>query len=190
MAHAPLVLASASPRRRELLAILTGAFSVEPADLDESLLDGEAPGAYVERIAREKAEAIAARRADRFVLGADTSVVLDGVCLGKPGDSDEARRMLNALSGRRHEVYSAVSLIGPEVRPRSALSVTEVEFDMLPSAWVDRYIDSGEPMDKAGAYAVQGRAAAWVKELQGSYSGVVGLPLYETGKLLREARLI
>lgn len=188
--EAPLVLASASPRRRELLSILTDNFSVSPANLDESVLSGESPGCYVERIACAKAETIAARRAAGFVLGSDTSVVLDGSCLGKPADADDARRMLSALSGRRHHVYSAVALIGLRSGPRTLLSVTEVTFDRLPAGWVGRYVESGEPMDKAGAYAIQGQAAAWVLELRGSYSGVVGLPLYETGTLLREAQLI
>jgi septum formation protein len=185
-----LVLASASPRRRTLLAVLTRDFSIQPAALDESLLSGEAPGDYVARLAREKAEAIAAKRNGQFVLGADTSVVLDGRCLGKPGDPGEARRMLLELSGRRHEVYSAVALVDRDGGLRSALSVTSVRFVALPLRWVDRYVESGEPMDKAGAYAVQGQAAGWIKDLRGSYSGVVGLPLYETGTLLRDAQLI
>lgn len=184
-----LVLASASPRRRELLAVLAPDFEVRPADLDESVGPGETPTGYVQRMAVEKAAAIAAARPDAFVLGADTTVVVDQECLGKPRDADDARGMLAALSGRWHEVYSAVALARPGCAPEPALSVTRVAFDRLSTGWIDRYVESGEPMDKAGAYAIQGRAAQWVRRIEGSYSGVMGLPLFETAELLRWAGL-
>lgn len=189
-----LVLASASPRRRELLSVLRPEFTIDAADLDESLRVDEPPARYVGRMAREKAEAVAARSRDAFVLGADTTVVIDGCCLGKPSDDADARRMLASLSGRWHEVYSAVSLVGsasPDGSDRhEALSVTRVRLDRLPPDWIERYVASGEPMDKAGGYAIQGAAAAWISEIRGSYSGVVGLPLYETAGLMRQAGLL
>ncbi len=167
--------------------MLTGAFSVQPADLDESIAPGESPAEYVERVASEKAAAIAGSNPAMLVLGADTTVVLEGRCLGKPGDADDARCMLGALSGRWHEVYSAVALVEPGAASERALSVTRVRFERLPESWIERYVDSGDPMDKAGAYAIQGEAAGWISAIRGSYSGVVGLPLYETGRLLRRA---
>jgi len=190
---AGLVLASASPRRRELLGILTDAFSVEAADLDESLRPGESADDYTIRLARDKARAVSARGRAGFVLGADTTVVVDGRCLGKPTDPADAGRMLRAVAGRWHEVYSAVALGGLEDaagRPAHALSVTRVRFAKPGEDWIERYVESGEPMDKAGGYAIQGAAAAWIPEIQGSYSAVMGLPLFETAELLRRAALI
>lgn len=186
-----LILASASPRRRELLSLfdLDLDFEVEPADIDETVLRGEAPEAYVRRVAREKALAIHARFDDCHVLGSDTAVVVDGQCLGKPVDDDDARDMLERLSGRPHQVLSAVVLVAPGGRVAERLSETEVEFARPPGDWIERYIASGEPRDKAGAYGIQGRAGVWVRSLSGSYTGVVGLPLFETGELLREAGL-
>lgn len=186
---ARLVLASASPRRRELLAQFDLAFDIRPAHVDESVLAGESPEGYVLRVARDKALTIHERVKDCFVLGADTAVVLDGECLGKPADDGEARTMLRRLSGRAHQVLSAVALIAPDGERHERLSDTRVEMDELPDAWIERYIASGEPHDKAGAYGIQGTAGIRVRRLSGSYTGVVGLPLFETGELLREAGL-
>ena len=124
------------------------------------------------------------------MIGADTVVVLDERCLGKPKDAGQAETMLRKVSGRTHQVYSAVTLIDLEHHRETALSVTEVRFEPLPEAWIEDYVKSGEPMDKAGAYAIQGGAAAWVSGISGSYTGVVGLPLYETAGLLRAADLL
>ena len=186
-ARQPLILASASPRRRELLATLVAEFDVRPADIDERPRDGEAPDDYVLRLAREKALAVARTSPRRWVIGSDTEVVRDGVCLGKPRDASRAREMLRSLSGRSHNVYSSVALVGPESSVDTALCVSEVRFGNLPEDWIRRYAASGEPLDKAGGYAIQGQAAAWISRLDGSYSGVVGLPLFETASLLRAA---
>ncbi|NBB92462.1 MAG: septum formation inhibitor Maf [Gammaproteobacteria bacterium] len=186
---ASLILASASPRRRELLGLFGVDFEVAPAHIDESVQGGESPERYVVRVARDKALAIHARLDGRFVLGSDTAVVVDDECLGKPADDDEAKDMLRRLSGREHRVLSAVALIAPDGASRERLSVTRVEFAELPLEWIRRYIASGEPHDKAGAYGIQGAAGIWVRSLNGSYSGVVGLPLFETGELLRAAGL-
>jgi len=189
-AEIPLVLASASPRRRALLTILVAAFEVRPADIDERLEPGEAPEAYVSRLAVEKAGRISEGAPERWVIGADTAVVCDGECLGKPQDENQACEMLRSLSGRTHKVYSAVALTGPGSGVTTALSITSVQFERLPDDWIVRYVASGEPLDKAGAYAIQGQAAAWISAISGSYSGVVGLPLYETAELLRSAGLL
>ncbi|RFF28428.1 MULTISPECIES: nucleoside triphosphate pyrophosphatase [unclassified Wenzhouxiangella] len=184
-----LILASASPRRRELLSLFEIDFDVQPADIDETVREGEPPENYVRRMSREKAMAIHGQVDDCFVLGSDTAVVLDDECLGKPGDDEQAREMLERLSGREHRVLSAVALAATDGGIDERLSVTRVEFAQLPAAWIDRYVASGEPHDKAGAYGIQGAAGIWVRSLSGSYTGVVGLPLFETGELLREARL-
>jgi septum formation protein len=183
-----LVLASQSPRRRELLEQLGIAFEVRPAGADESVLPGEAPRDYVLRVAREKARAV---RGD-LVLAADTSVVLGGEVLGKPDGPDDARRMLRALSGSRHEVLTAVCLR----RSSGALDVeldavvsTAVRFVPLSSAQVEWYVGTGEPLDKAGAYALQGKGGVFVAAVEGSVSNVIGLPLAETAELLRRGGL-
>ena len=182
----PLILASQSPRRAELLKQVGLAFVVQPADIDETPRAGEAPEDYVLRMAREKAGAIAASAPEDAVLAADTSVVVDGDILGKPGDRREAAAMLRRLSDRRHQVISAVAL---QYRGaiHTTLVVSEVGFAALDEAVIADYLRSGEADDKAGAYGIQGRAAAFICHLAGSYSGVVGLPLYETVTLLREA---
>lgn len=185
-----LVLASASPRRRELLAILVERFEVRPADIDERPRQGEAPEDCVLRLAVEKAREIAKTSPQDWVIGSDTEVALDGLCLGKPRDRAQACEMLRSLSGRSHRVYSSVALVGPDSSTHTAVSVSEVRFETLPEDWIRRYAASGEPLDKAGGYAIQGRAAAWISRLDGSYSGVVGLPLFETADLLRHARLL
>ena len=189
----PIVyLASASPRRAELLRAAAIPFQLLAAPgVDESVLAQEDPQDYVERLARSKAEAgwqqlSAAQRADAVVLGADTSVVLGGRILGKPRDAAEAASMLHDLSGREHRVLTAVCV----VTSRSCLcacSDSSVRFAELDDALIRAYVDSGEPLDKAGSYAIQGRGAVLVTALAGSYSGVVGLPLRETAQLLQQA---
>jgi septum formation protein len=189
MAAPWLYLASASPRRRELLRQIGVAYRLLPVAVDETPLPDEAPTAYVARLALAKARAgvaaIPARRKARPVLGADTAVVVDGAILGKPGDRAEGLAMLARLSGREHRVLSAVALA---TSARDAVKVQEswVRFRELTRAECAAYWDSGEPLDKAGGYGIQGRAAAFVAELRGSYSGVMGLPLYETAELLDE----
>ena len=180
-----LVLASASPRRSAILSGLGLRFSILPAELDESVRSSEAPRRYVERVAAAKAGAIAAARPAAVVLGADTAVTLDERILGKPADAAEAERMLRMLSGRTHRVYSAVAVhCGGAKRLRTVAS--EVRFRRLGHAEIRRYIASGEPMDKAGAYAVQGLGGIFVEHLAGSYSAVVGLPVAESVALLRQ----
>jgi septum formation protein len=177
-----IILASASPRRAELLRAAGIEFDVMPADVDESVRAGEAADAYVRRLAEAKALAVVDRAADRPVLGADTAVVVDGQILGKPVDAEDARRMLRLLSGRSHQVLTAVSLAavfpgGPGWVVDTDVERTTVEFATLSGAEIEWYVDSGEPMDKAGAYAVQGLASRFVTRLDGSYSNVVGLPV-------------
>ena len=178
-----LVLASASPRRAELLRAAGIAFDVKVADVDETQSLGETPDAYVERLALAKAVAIATRGEPRPVLGADTTVVVDGAVLGKPIDAADARRMLCLLSGRTHLVLTGVALIAPgdngaDGRPRLArVCTTRVTFAPLTDAELAWYVASGEPMDKAGAYAIQGLASRFVTGIDGSYSNVVGLPV-------------
>lgn len=185
-----LWLASGSPRRAELLRQIGVPFRLLRApDIDESPLPGEAPAACVQRLARCKAEAgraalDAAARADAVVLAADTLVVLDGEMLGKPADADAARAMLRRLAGREHQVMTAVALLAP-ARDTVFLTVTRVRFLPLDDAIIDRYVDTGEPADKAGAYGIQGAGGALVASLDGSYSGVVGLPLAETARALQ-----
>lgn len=183
-----LFLASQSPRRRQLLAQLGYAFGVLETDVVEAVLEGEAPDDYVRRVAREKAGAglvqVAATRG-AVVIGADTEVVLDGEVFGKPRDGDDAMRMLARLSGRTHLVLSAVYCVDAS-REREALNTTEVRFATLSPELVREYVATGEAFGKAGAYAIQGRAAAFVSHLSGSHSGVMGLPLHETARLLRE----
>lgn len=183
-----LVLASQSPRRRELLEQLGLAFAVLPAHADEAVLDGEPPREYVLRVAREKARAVQGE----VVLAADTAVVLDGVILGKPESADDARRMLRALSGSRHEVLTAVCVRRAGAGPALELELeevvsTEVVFAPLSGPAVEWYVATGEPLDKAGAYAIQGAGGAFVTEVRGSVSSVVGLPLAETAALLARA---
>lgn len=193
--HFPLVyLASASPRRHEILARLGvphDVLKVPPAaGEDEPRLPGEAPAAYVERTAREKARRAlehlageASRLPPRPVLAADTTVILGNDILGKPAGIDDARAMLARLSGTEHEVRTAVVVATPE-RMLEAVSVTAVRFAVLSRDDIDAYCASGEPMDKAGAYGIQGLAGLFIENISGSYTGVMGLPVYETGRLL------
>jgi septum formation protein len=180
-----LVLASASPRRRELLGQLGLRFTVAAADIDETPRPDEAPEAYVLRLAREKARAVASRFPGAWVLAADTTVVLGRELLGKPRDAAEAREMLSRLSGRTHEVHTGVALAG---RAEEALVVrTRVTFRTLGPEEIAWYASSGEPLDKAGAYAVQGKGGFLVEALEGSPTNVIGLPLGETLALLARA---
>ena len=177
--RSPLILASASPRRRELLAQAGFVFEVIAADVPEIRQPGEDPIHFVTRLAREKAESVIAREGvppDAIVLGADTVVVVDEEVLGKPGDAADAARMLRLLSGQTHQVITGVCLAKGRERQRAA-EVTFVRFATLSDEEIDAYIATGEPLDKAGAYAIQGRAGRWVPRIHGCYFNVVGLPL-------------
>ena len=179
-------LASTSPRRRELLRQIGVRFDLLSVEVDETPLPDEEPGAYVMRLAGEKAAAgLAGLDVDEPepVLGADTSVVLDGQILGKPGNANEAKAQLASLSGRSHEVFCAVALANPT--PTAVCVTSEVWFKTLTEAEIDAYVATQESMDKAGSYAIQGYAAAFITRLEGSYSAVMGLPLFETSELLR-----
>ena len=176
-----LVLASASPRRRELLAQAGFAFTVRPAHIPEDPRDGEDPIAYVTRLAREKAEAVfaeisATTPSPLHVIGADTTVTLDKQILAKPVDPADAARMLRLLSGRTHHVMTGVA-IATARSTEVAAEVTAVRFLTLSDKEIEDYVATGEPMDKAGAYAIQGRAARWIPRIEGCYFNVVGLPL-------------
>ena len=178
-----IILASASPRRRELLDQIKVTYRVCPVDLDETPLPNETPLAYVQRLAAEKSAVCLARlNTRRPVLAADTAVILNNVIMGKPKDQDDALTMLTQLSGKTHQVYSAISLRGRE--HDQAVSITEVTFRLLTEAEILAYWRSGEPLDKAGAYAIQGMGGVFVEWIRGSFSGVVGLPLFETAELL------
>jgi septum formation protein len=182
-----LILASASPRRRELLAQLGLAFTVSPADLDETPQHHEPPRSYVERLAREKALAVGLKSPADVALAADTSVVIDGVILGKPGDDEEAgSAMLRRLSGKTHVVMTGVAVATGAV-VRSLVVETAVQFRSLTDAEVRWYVSTGEGRDKAGGYASQARAGAFITSLHGSSTSVIGLPLAETLELLQAA---
>lgn len=183
MTRPPIILASASPRRRELLGQLGYRFEVRPADVDERWDPAEDPAEHALRLARAKAAAVTAAQ-DQLVLGADTVVHLDGESLGKPDDRDAGLAMLARLSGREHEVITAVALSLGGRQGGEALSRSRVRFRSVPPAERERYWATGEPAGKAGGYAIQGLAASFVEHLAGSYSGVVGLPLCETATLL------
>lgn len=185
---AQIYLASQSPRRRELLNQLGVRHRVLVPDVNEAALPREAPEAYVRRIARIKAEVTAMRVSERRmknlpVLAADTAVVLGRRILGKPADAGEAAAMLAQLAGKRHRVLTAVAIVF-QGKLAATLSDTLVEFRRLSRADIEAYVATGEPLDKAGAYGIQGRAAAFIKRIEGSYSGVMGLPLFETAQLL------
>lgn len=210
-----LVLASASPRRQELLRIAGIPFSVQPADIDETPLPGELPRAYAERLAQEKALAVSRSRPDEYVLGADTIVVVDDKILGKPRDTTDAVRMLRMLSGRVHEVITGVCIVravasrqlpvaskptqtasllvefnkerrGGNRQLTTSSEITRVTFDELSEEEIRSYVATGEPMDKAGAYAIQGIAARWIPRIEGDYSNVMGLPVALVYRMLRE----
>lgn len=171
-----VVLASASPRRRELLTLVGITHEVRPADIDESYLEGETPHAHAERLAREKSIAVAATETDAVTIGSDTIVVIDGQVLGKPRDRAHAQRMLRQLSGRTHEVMTGVAATRGD-RTVSAVETVRVVFRRLDDEEIEAYIDTGEPMDKAGAYGIQGFGATIVSKVNGDYFAVMGLPL-------------
>ena len=185
-----IYLASGSPRRRELLQQIGVEFDVIKLDVDESQLEGEAPLAYAERVAKAKAQAgwqaiIEQQKLQRPVIGADTAVIVEQTILGKPSDPEQAKTMLAMLSGRTHQVITSVALAQHnDIKIKT--SVNEVTFAELDQQRIDWYVDTGEGVDKAGSYAVQGLAALFIERISGSYSGIMGLPLRETGQLLCE----
>jgi septum formation protein len=183
-----LVLASASPRRRELLRNARYVFKVQAADVEEVRRHGESPRAFAERLARDKACAVFAALLDPdvgVVLGADTIVVVDGAILGKPCDEDDAARMLRLLSGRSHQVTTGVCLVGRDFEDVRS-ETTQVYFEPLAETDILEYIATGEPMDKAGSYAIQGVASRWIPRIEGCYFNVVGLPVPLVSRMLRE----
>lgn len=181
-----IILASNSPRRRELLQQIGVRFRVHAVDIDETPLQEESPLHYVQRIAAEKSVACADQlKTSDPVLAADTAVVLNGIIMGKPKDQADALFMLRQLANQTHQVYSAVSLRINEAH-HEAVSITNVTFRALSDAEILAYWHTGEPADKAGAYAIQGLGALFVQHIQGSFSGVVGLPLFETSQLLQQ----
>lgn len=172
-----LVLASSSPRRTELLDRAGWPHEVMVAGIDESVRPQEDPATYVLRLARSKAEAVAARLKEGLVLGADTTVVIDDQILGQPHDDTDAKRMLNLLQGRWHEVLTGVALVRVGGETRVAHETTRVRFAELSETEIDWYISSGEPVGKAGAYGIQGKAALFIEEIQGDYFNIMGLPI-------------
>ena len=188
MKHTSIVLASRSPRRSELLTQLGVEIEVVPADIDESPFDREDPVAYVERLARSKAQTVSAKFPDRMVLAADTTVDIDGRILGQPDDEADMRRMLRELSGRTHRVHTGVAVVSGELDGRGrveAVVVTSlVTFHPITETTLDWYIGTGEPWGKAGSYAIQGLGGTLVASTRGSMSNIIGLPLRETARLL------
>jgi septum formation protein len=180
-----LVLASASPRRQELLRSAGITFEVQPAHIPEDPLPGEAAKDCAKRLAREKALAVARQRPHDIVLGADTVVVVDGQLLGKPSDAADAARMLRMLSGREHQVITGVCLV-VNGQPSVASEMTIVTVSEITDKEIADYVAIGEPMDKAGAYAIQGIASRWIPHIEGDYSNVVGLPVALVFRMLRE----
>ena len=179
-----IILASASPRRKELLDQIKVSYKVHPVALDETPLSNETPLDYVQRLAAEKSAACVDQlAADIPVLAADTVVILGDVIMGKPKNEADALAMLTQLSGKTHQVYSAISLRGRDEHSQ-AVSITEVTFRRLTKQEILDYLHSGEPLDKAGSYAIQGMGSMFVESIKGSFSGVVGLPLFETAELL------
>ncbi len=172
-----LILASRSPRRAEILNAVGWPFEAIAADIDESVLSGEDAVTYVQRLARTKAETIAARVESGLVLGADTTVVIDNEILGQPHNDDDARRMLKLLSGRWHEVVTGVALVRAGAETLVDHETTRVRFAELTDGEIDWYVASGEPKGKAGAYGIQGKAALFITEIEGDYFNVVGLPV-------------
>nr|WP_300314267.1 Maf family protein [Halomonas sp.] len=188
-----LCLASASPRRRELLASIGVKVEVRPVDVDETPLPGEAAETYVARLARAKALA-GSKLSELAVLGSDTAVVCDGVILGKPESEQDAFAMLRMLSGRRHQVLTAVAVVGPTGRSERQVIETvvtsEVEMRRISDDEIHAYWHTGEPQDKAGSYAIQGLASVFISRIEGSHSAVVGLPLFETAELLERQGVV
>ena len=180
-----LILASRSPRRSELLTAAGISFEVLAADIDETPFPSEAPAAYVERLAIEKARAVLARRPDATILGADTTVTIGGEILGKPSDTADAIRMLRKLSGAAHDVHTGVALVSAR-GVRSAVDTTRVWFDALTDEDISWYVGTGETVDRAGAYAIQGFASRFIPRIEGSYSNVVGLPVALVSSILKQ----
>ncbi len=197
-----LVLASASPRRLDLLRNAGIAFTVHPADIDETALNGELPVACAERLAREKALTISKARPQDLILGADTVVVVNDTMLAKPVDTEDAARMLRLLSGRVHQVITGVCLVAPRQQKgkhagqqlrtniTTASETTLVTFSEMSDSDIRGYVATGEPMDKAGAYAIQGMASRWIPRIEGDYSNVVGLPVALVYRMLRDQKLL
>jgi septum formation protein len=182
-----LILASKSPRRAELLAAAGWQFEAVAANIDETRHDGEEAVAYVRRLAQTKAETVAQQFANALVLGADTTVVVGNEILEQPGDAASATWMLKLLSGKWHQVLTGVALVRvSDARLIVAHEVTQVRFAELSAAEIDWYVSTGEPLDKAGAYGIQGRAAPFIEEIQGDYFNIVGLPMQLVYKLIRE----
>lgn len=181
----PLILASRSPRRADLLTAAGISFEVLAADIDETPLPNETPVAYVERLAIEKARAVLALRPDASVLGADTTVTIDGEILAKPENFPDATRMLRLLSGRVHDVHTGVALANSQ-GVRSAVETTRVWFDAMTDEDIAWYVATGEPIDRAGAYAIQGFASRFIPRIEGSYSNVVGLPVALVSSILKK----
>jgi septum formation protein len=184
-----IILASASPRRAELLRSAAIPFTVDVADIAEDLKAGEKPVEHAERLAREKAEVVANRNPGKIVLGADTIVLVDDQILGKPRDPADAKRMLGLLSGRAHQVITGVAIVFLESEYRkleTRSEKTKVFFDKLTSADIEAYIATREPMDKAGAYAIQGIASRWITKIEGDYANVVGLPVALVWEMLQK----
>jgi len=191
--HMPanLILASASPRRRELLRQLDVSFDIVPSGIPEVPLEDEEPACFAGRAAREKALDVAAKIPATWVIGADTVVVLDDRIIGKPVDEPDARAMLRHLSGRQHQVLTAIAFIGPDGRLENELVVTStVQFRTLSDPEIAAYVSTGEPMDKAGGYAIQGGAGDFVRNVKGSYTNVIGFPMDEVRDLLERAGLL
>ncbi|QKI88647.1 Maf family protein [Thiomicrorhabdus xiamenensis] len=180
-------LASSSPRRQELLAQMGVEFSVLDAPIDETPIESEDAAQFVTRMAREKSQQGAQQLTDEgcWVIAGDTAIVLDGEIIGKPEDPSDAQRMLRELSGRTHQVYSSVAVWHLGVL-EVALNITDVVFTELAETEIKNYIATGEPLDKAGGYAIQGEAAKWIKAINGSYYGVMGLPIFELNRILQE----
>lgn len=186
-----IILASASPRRRALLHQIGVHYRAMVPDIDETPLPGEPPAEFVLRMARDKALAVQeSEGTDLPVLGSDTAVVLKSRILGKPADRNDAVEMLQMLSGKTHEVLSAVVLAVSQTERFEALSVSRVTFAELEPDWIEAYIDTGDPLDKAGSYGVQGKAAEKISRIEGSFYGVMGLPLHETAELLKRAQVL
>jgi septum formation protein len=191
-----LVLASASPRRQDLLRNAHISFAVQPADIDETPRPVENPREYAERLAREKALAVWQTRPQDVVLGADTIVVVDETILGKPADAADATRMLRALSDRTHRVITGVCIVWPgklrkeDRQLKTASETTLVTFNKLSEEEIQEYISTAEPMDKAGAYAIQGIASRWIPRIEGDYSNVVGLPVALVYRMLRRSEAL
>ena len=184
----PLVLASRSPRRAEILQAVDWPFEVVPANIDESRIADERAGRYVERLAKTKAATVAKKMPGKLVLGADTVVVIDGEILGQPQGINDARRMLGLLSGKWHEVLTGVALvrITGDTCDTVEHETTRVRFAELSAEEINWYVETGEPMDKAGAYAIQGKGARFIKEVQGDYFNIVGLPIRLVYELFRK----